>query len=76
MGKHLKVTSFENRGSTPPFKEDEAAYGFVYFSDDRRVGYTSMRGVDPDATGGWGEVTLAHVGLARRFLADQGILPV
>lgn len=64
------VTRHDNRSSRP-----EAAYGFVYFNDDRRVAYTTKHGIVTDATGGWdGAITGAHVDAAYEHLKDRGIL--
>ena len=64
----LKVTAVDNRGDA------ELAYGFVYFTDSRRVGYTSTKGVDKDVTGNWGGITDTHVRLASDYLRTTGIL--
>jgi hypothetical protein len=65
----LTVQSVENRGG------DEVAYGFVYFSDETRVAYTSTEGVQKDVTGGWDDVTDKHVRLAEQALKEKGLLP-
>lgn len=63
----LLATGYDNRGDI------EVAYGFVYFSDGRRVAYTSTDGVVTSATGGWPAVTGEHVAVAEEYLRGQGI---
>lgn len=63
----LQVTDSDNRGT------QEVPFGFVYFSDDRRVAYTGS-GVVADATGGWGPVTSDHVRLAEQYLVELHVL--
>jgi hypothetical protein len=67
----LKVTDVENRAGQNP---ENVAYGFVYFNDNTRVAYTSMDGVQADATGGWEPVTDNHVQAATAELQRQGLL--
>jgi hypothetical protein len=54
----LHVTRVDNRGTS------EAAYGYVYFSDGRRLLYTDREGATL-LTGGWGKVTSRHVDVAN-----------
>lgn len=63
----LTAVSYDNRGTS------ESAFGFVYFSDDRRVAYATNHGVVQDSTGGWAAVTTRHVTLAQEYLKDQGV---
>lgn len=59
----LTVTGTDNRGT------DEVPYGFVYFSDGKRVVYS---GTDVhEGTGGWEPVTEEHRELAREYLSPQ-----
>lgn len=62
-----KVTHYDNRG-TPDYP-----FGFVYFSDGKRVVYSKGAGVT-DGTGGWGAITPTHVKVATDFLSDLQIL--
>lgn len=64
----IQVTGYENRGDA------KTQYGFVYFSDDTRVAYTSFSGVEGDATGGWGAISEQHVKAATEYLTAQGVL--
>lgn len=64
---NLQVTGYDNRG------DGEVAFGFVYFSDERRVAYTTNDGVVADATGGWPAVTATHVRLATEHLRAEGV---
>jgi hypothetical protein len=64
----LKVTHHDNRGTA------EEPYGYVYFTDDRRVAYTKEEGVTDDVTGGWDAIYPTHVRLAKKYLGEQGIL--
>lgn len=63
----LMVTEIDNRGAqgTP--------YGYVYFSDESRVGFTP--GLDSEV---WpsnrGDVTGRHMGLAAQALVQAGLL--
>lgn len=64
----VKVESYDNRGTpTEPF-------GFVYFSDGTRVGYTPKleRGKELWA-GNWGPVDHRHMRAAYRFLTEKGV---
>ncbi len=63
----LHVQNRDNRGG------DDVQFGFVYFSDGRRVAYTSLDGVHEDATGGWEPVTPTHIRLAVDFLRKDGV---
>lgn len=76
--KNLHVTEYDNRGSSlddiaSDTTGEETAYGFVYFSDGRRVAYTSTQGVVADVTGGWPPVTATHVKLATEHLRKAGV---
>jgi hypothetical protein len=62
----VNVKFRDNRGS------EDVQFGFVYFEDDRRVGYTTASGVVPNATGGWGPITPEHVRAAVEFLKNDG----
>jgi hypothetical protein len=63
----VKAVGHDNRG------DDEIAYGFVYFDDERRVAYATGQGVVQDATGGWDEVTDQHVKVAEEYLKGKGV---
>jgi hypothetical protein len=67
----LKVTSHENRAGE---NSENVSYGFVYFSDETRVAYSTEAGVVKDATGGWDPVTDTHVRLAKAHLQKEGVL--
>lgn len=64
----VQVDSYDNRGG------DEVAYGFVYFTDGRRVAYTSSNGVVGEVTGGWPGITADHESAAIDYLIDKGVL--
>lgn len=61
--------TYDNRSGSKEF-----AYGFVYFNDHQRVGYTTADGVVADATGGWDPITSAQVKEAEDFLKREGVL--
>lgn len=63
----LKVTNHDNRGDA------DHPYGFVYFNDNTRVGYTSDE-VFPTHRGVW-EATEDphHFALAREYLREKGV---
>ena len=61
----FRVTEHDDRG------DSGYLFGFVYFSDGRRVAYTSTHGVVSDATGGWGAVTAAHAKAAEDYLNEK-----
>lgn len=46
--------------------------GFVTFSDERRVAYTTEGATGH--TGNWLPITPTHIRLANKFLETQGIL--
>jgi hypothetical protein len=54
------ATSHDNRSG-----DDSHPFGFVYFDDGRRIAYAE--GFDPSTmgTGGWDEISFAHVQNAR-----------
>jgi len=62
----IKVSHADNRG------DDEMQFGFVYFTDGRRVVYITREGrqiVPPEAsTGGWAPITSSHVRAAQAAL--------
>lgn len=64
----LTVEGHDNRGS--------AGFGYVYFNDETRVGWT--RDLDPEVweTNGpqWGPVTSEHIRLATEYLRQVGVL--
>lgn len=66
MGKHLKVT-----------QGDKTPYGWVYFSDDTRIGFASAgipRGSGRPHNmfeGNWGDNTEQHFILAQRWLEEN-----
>ncbi len=65
----LKVTTHDNRG------EPEYPYGFVYFNDDKRIGYVpSIEGMKGPyglfEGGGWGPISPFHYTLAEAYLTD------
>lgn len=70
----LEVESWENRGT------DDTPFGYVYFSDGSRVGFSNAEGHDdvwePRTNGGgkFMAVTPAHLRKARELLRDEGIL--
>lgn len=63
----LEASGFDNRSGEGP---EGIMFGFVYFSDERRVAYATGHGVTY-GTGGWDEVTPYHVRLAREFLDEK-----
>lgn len=65
---HLRVINHDNRG------DDRVPFGFVYFNDHTRVGYTGTKGADASMTGGWETVTPDHVEVADRYLNAQNLL--
>lgn len=65
MSDTLEAVDFDNRSGEGP---GGVMFGFVYFSDELRVGYTNRQGVVADVTGGWPAVTARHVQLAKEFL--------
>lgn len=74
MSKYLSVTGIEDRAQNAPgFDPREAVmYGFVYFTDERRVAYATGQGVVPDAVGqGWPAVSSTHVKLAQDYLDER-----
>jgi hypothetical protein len=68
----LEVTGIDDRCQNPEgFDPREAVmYGFVYFTDDRRVAYATGNGVT-SATGNWLPVTPTHVRLAKKYLDEN-----
>lgn len=58
----LAVSHRDNRG------DSEFAFGFIYFTDGRRVTY--MNDEVHDGTGGWPAITSTHRQLAQQYLAD------
>lgn len=64
----LHVINHDNRGTV------EVPFGFVYFNDHTRVGYTGTKGADATLTGGWETVTPDHVEVADRYLYEQDLL--
>ena len=68
MADILRATGADNRG------DDEHPFGFVYFSDNMRVIYTSTKHGDGirytigEGSGGWGEITDAHRRIAAEYL--------
>lgn len=64
----LAVRYHDNRG------DDEYPYGFVYFNDDTRVGYTSDAGVFPTQPGLYKATDdPAHLEMARAYLREHGV---
>ena len=59
----LTVTGIDNRG------DQTTAFGFVYFSDGVRVGF-SREGIW--ASRGWGPVQRQHFALAESKLRERG----
>lgn len=62
----MKVTQCENRGSF------DVPFGFVYFDDNTRVGFSRDEGVWP---ANWGGNTARHLSLAAEALRawqDEG----
>lgn len=64
----IRAIHHDNRGTT------EVPFGFVYFSDHTRVGYTGTKGADAAMTGGWETVTPDHVEVADRYLNEKDLL--
>ena len=68
----LKVESHENRGTV------EQPFGFVYFTDDSRVGYApgikETEESDGLFSGNWGGNTPTHFALAFKYLKEKGLL--
>jgi hypothetical protein len=65
------MESWENRGT------DDVAFGYVYFADGSRVGYSSDGTVWQPRTNGGGEyrkVTPAHLRMALKMLKDEGVI--
>lgn len=63
----------------PLLHVEEHDESFVYFSDNKRVGYVT--GDDAQGgervtgvTGGWSPITPSHVRLAREYLIHEGVL--
>lgn len=75
----LEIESWEDRsGRSTPTAD---SFGFVYFNDGSRVGYSpSTEGHDdvwqPQTNGGgrYAEVTQEHLDMARELLREKGIL--
>lgn len=63
----VEVDCSDNRGTA------EYPFGFVYFTDGRRVAYTGEHGVVKDATGGWDPITNEHVTKAEWHLRENGV---
>jgi hypothetical protein len=63
----LSVQSADNRSG-----EDEHPYGFVYFTDGKRLAYAGTRAYY--GTGGWEAVTPTHVAMAREYLNANALL--
>jgi hypothetical protein len=66
MGSAIKVLDVDNRGS------DTSPYGWVYFSDDTRVGFGSGDGPGTYGlfAGTWGPATDLHYTLAEQALTE------
>ncbi len=67
----VRVTGHDNRGDLG------APYGFVYFSDHTRCGYTPGHEEEVWAVktdGGWNLATSMHIGLATSYLRQRGLL--
>lgn len=62
----IAVESVENRGNT------DCPFGFVYFTDGRRVAH-AFGEIHDDVTGGWGGITPDHVAAAQTALAGLGL---
>jgi hypothetical protein len=54
----------------PTATDDGTYFGFVYFTDGRRVTYATGHGVT-EGTGGWAAITQAHRKLAEEFLNKE-----
>lgn len=66
LGK-LQVEYHDNRGT------DAEPYGFLYFSDGRRMAY-ALGKLHPDATGGWEPLTPAHARAAEAYASSHGLV--
>lgn len=67
----LKATSRDNHSGT---QDPTDQFGFIHFSDNSRVAYSSAQGVIARASGNGPAVTEDHVTLAKAFLAkDSGV---
>lgn len=73
MSSILSVAGHDDRALNSPGFNPVAAvmYGFVYFTDGRRVGYATGQGVVQEATGQWDEVSTTHVKLAEEYLDER-----
>lgn len=63
----LTAVEFDNRSGEGP---EGIMFGFVYFSDERRVAYATGHGVT-EGTGGWPVVSSRHIKLATEFLDER-----
>lgn len=69
----LEVTHYDNRGD-----DEEAPYGYVYFSDGVRLGFapgtsglSNPLGLFPSK--GWGSPKDSHYKLATEYLNEKGL---
>jgi hypothetical protein len=82
-GQTLKIEGHDNR----TFPEDRVGkdayrkdtgfpigFGYVYFTDGTRVGWSDDKGAWPCRTS-WGETTRKHINMANEYLLEQGLVP-
>lgn len=63
----MDIIGIDNRGS------DEAPFGYVYFGDHYRVGYTGGAAIAVFGGGdAWPEPTRGHLDAAREYLREHG----
>lgn len=70
----LKIEGWEDRSYQA--EPNEKSFGFVYFNDGSRVGYSPGNGVWQPGTNGGGqyaEVSQRHLRMARELLTKAGV---
>lgn len=71
----LEIEGWEDRSYQA--EPNENSFGYVYFSDGSRVGYSPETGVWQPRTNGGGqyaEVSNRHLRMARELLTKAGVL--
>lgn len=68
MKKKLKAESIENRGSV------KVPFGWVYFNDGARVGYSHGKVWDREDYNSWELLTPEHIDTARKVLKEKGLI--
>lgn len=64
------VEDYDNR-----LVEDGVGFGYVYFTDGTRVGWTDNEGPwECNRNASWGPTTQKHLRLAEEFLRERGLL--